>query len=78
MAGSGRPSLLSHTWAMAFLVVLVSLAVLRVLAPPGPEPAALAGKTIALRGLVEPETTGSIAGEAARTRLDPCTAGPRP
>ncbi|WP_133123277.1 hypothetical protein [Methylobacterium frigidaeris] len=42
-------------------------------------PAGPGRETVAsLRGIVEPETTGSIAGPAARTRLDPCSAPLRP
>lgn len=81
MSVSGRdaapPSLLRRTWRMALVAVVLSLATTQYLAsrqPAGPGPGAVAS----LRGVAEPETTGSIAGNAARTRLDPCTAPLRP
>ncbi len=71
------PSLLRRTWRIALFAVAASLAATHFLASrtasgPGRETVAT------LRGIVEPETTGSIAGPAAQTRLDPCGAPPRP
>ncbi len=81
MDASGResapPSLLRRTWRMALVAVAGSLAATHFLASrtvSGPGREAFA----TLRGIVEPETTGSIAGPAARTRLDPCAAPSRP
>ncbi|KMO13103.1 hypothetical protein [Methylobacterium platani] len=81
MSPSGRepapPSLLRRTWRMALIAVATSLAATHYLASRqsrGPVQETVAS----LRGLVEPETTGSITGSAARTRLDPCAAAPRP
>ncbi|TGD94773.1 hypothetical protein [Methylobacterium nonmethylotrophicum] len=71
-------SVLQRTWRLALIAVAASLATTHYLAsrstPSGTGP----GPTAALRGAAEPETTGSIAGSAARTRLDPCAAAPRP
>ncbi|MFH6784491.1 MULTISPECIES: hypothetical protein [Methylobacterium] len=72
-----RTSLVGKTWRMALVAVALSLAATQYLAsrrPAGSGP----GATAALRGGTEPETTGSIAGSAAGTRLDPCAATPRP
>lgn len=71
------PSLLRRTWRAALLAVAGSLVATHFLASrtttdPRRETVA------ALRGLAEPETTGSIAGPASRTRLDPCAAPLRP
>ncbi|AWB23155.1 hypothetical protein DA075_21475 [Methylobacterium currus] len=74
---SAPPSLLRRTWRIALLAVAASLAATHFLAArmaPGPGREAVA----TLRGVVEPETTGSIAGPAARTRLDPCGVPSRP
>lgn len=81
MSASGHegapPSLLRRTWRMALIAVALSLATTHYLAsrqPAAPDP----GATASLRGVAEPETTGSIAGNAARTRLDPCAVPLRP
>ncbi|KMO27370.1 hypothetical protein [Methylobacterium aquaticum] len=77
------PSLLRRTGTIALIAIAGSLAATHFLAsrstPSGPGGQAMAS----LRGLVDPETTGSIAaeslsGSAARTRLDPCGAPLRP
>jgi hypothetical protein len=71
------PSLLRRTWRVALFAVAGSLAATHFLA--SRTPADPRRETVAsLRGLVEPETTGSIAGPAARARLDPCAAPARP
>lgn len=70
--------LLRHTWRMALIAVAASLAATHFLASRGGTPAA-PGPFASLRGsAAEPETTGSIAGRAAGTRLDPCAAASRP
>ncbi|MGX7706986.1 hypothetical protein [Methylobacterium sp. Gmos1] len=71
------PSLLRRTWRIALFAVAGSLAATHFLASrttTEPRREAVAS----LRGLPEPETTGSIAGPASRTRLDPCTVPLRP
>ncbi|WP_162561099.1 hypothetical protein [Methylobacterium terrae] len=61
---------------MALIAVAASLAATHFLASRGTP--ASTGAVAALRGHAEPETTGSIAGRAAGTRLDPCAAASRP
>ncbi|MET7248349.1 hypothetical protein ABZT49_33860 [Methylobacterium sp. EM32] len=74
---AATPSLLRRTWRIALFAVAGSLAATHYLA--SRNVADPRRETVAsLRGLVEPETTGSIAGPAARTRLDPCSAPARP
>ncbi len=77
------PSLLRRTWRIALFAVAGSLAATHYLASRGGPASAPGGQAVAsLRGLNEPETTGSIAGplatQAERTRLDPCSAPVRP
>ncbi len=73
------PSLLRRTWRIALFAVAGSLAATHYLASRSGPPAAPGGQAVAsLRGIVEPETTGSIATQADRTRLDPCSAPVRP
>jgi hypothetical protein len=62
---------------MALIVIAASLAATQFLASRGGAPAG-PGTIASLRGPAEPETTGSIAGRAAGTRLDPCTTASRP
>ncbi len=69
------PSLLRRTWRIALIAVAGSLAATHFLASRSIAPSGPGGQAVAsLRGLVDPETTGSIAGQADRTRLDPCRA----
>lgn len=73
------PSLLRRTWRIALFAVAGSLAATHYLASRGGPPSAPGEQAVAsLRGIVEPETTGSIATQADRTRLDPCSAPVRP
>ena len=73
------PSLLRRTWRIALFAVAGSLAATHFLASRSGTHSAAGGQAVAsLRGLNEPETTGSIATQVERTRLDPCSAPVRP
>ncbi|TNC10990.1 hypothetical protein FF100_20515 [Methylobacterium terricola] len=80
MSPDGRetapPSLLRHTWRIALIAIAASLSATHYLASRN-KPAER-GAVASLSGAAEPETTGSIAGGAARIRLDPCAVTLRP